>query len=111
MKLNSLAIVLSMLLLPVAYSVPTNKLLRTGDIKEVNSGLSSSSDVSSVPQLQTEFPSVSIHSYLKELYKNLTNPDQSLSSIEEMEVSTIRSYKNQAKRMYIDILLIAYMYN
>ena len=101
MTFNSLAVILSMLLLPAAYSVPTNKQQSIEDGNAVGMSRSSSNfDMTSeATQLQKQLSSLSIHRHLKELYINLTDPDQTLSSI-EMEVSTIQSYKNQVKCMY-----------
>ena len=103
MTLNSLAIVLSillMLLLAAAYSMPTNEQQRTGENKVTHkeaTDLESSLNFSTleVARLSTELAGLSIHSYLKELYSNLTYSDRLLLSNEEMEVSTVQSYKNQ----------------
>ena len=108
MSLNSLAAVLSILLillLTAAYSMPASKQQRTGGNKVTHkegTDLESSLNISTtseVSQLQTELASLSIHSYLKELYINLTYSNQLLLTNEEMEVSTVQSYKNQVKGM------------
>ena len=106
MTLNSLAIVLNtllMLLLTAAYSMPTNEQQRTGENKvthkeatDLESSLNfSTTSTLEVTRLPTELAGLSIHSYLKELYSNLTYSDRLLLSNEEMEVSTVQSYKNQ----------------
>ena len=106
MELNNLTVLLLMLFLTAAYSMPASKQQRTGENKVTHNkegtDLESSlnfSTTSEVAQLQTELASLSIHSYLKELYTNLTYSNQLLLSNEEMEVSTVQSYKNQVEGM------------
>lgn len=106
MMLNSLAVVLSiifMLLLAAAYSMPTNKQQRTGIAHKEGTDLESSLNFTTTSEsghLQTELDNLSIHSYLKELYINLTYSNQLLLNNEQMEVSTVQSYENQAKGMH-----------
>ena len=93
-----------MLFLAAAYSMPTNKQQATGgNIATHKEGsvrdLESTSVTTEGAQLQTELASVSIHSYLKELYINLTYSNRLLLSNEEMEVSKVRSYENQVNGM------------
>ena len=103
MTLCYLAATLSVLILlqTTAYSLSTsNKQKRTGEneitLTEADSGLSSDFNTPlEIIQLQTELASLSIHSYLKELYINLTNPFESSSSSKKMEVNAIHSYKNR----------------
>ena len=57
-----------------------------------------------VNQIQSELANLSIPSYLKDLYINLTyssGVSHSSSNHEETEVNTIQSYKNQAKSKLI----------
>ena len=110
MKLVNLTAVLSiilMLLLAAAYSMPTNKQQRTGENKVTpmegdDYDLDLTSTTTEGAQLQTELASLSIHSYLKELYINLTYSNRLLLSNEEMEVSTVQSYKNQVTGLKVD---------
>jgi len=71
--------------------------------RETDLSLSSNYDdntASEVSQFQTELANLSIPSYLKDLYINLTHSNgvarPSLNS-EEFKINTIQSYKNQAK--------------
>ena len=74
--------------------------------REANSQLSSNYDdntVSEIDQLQTEIANLSIPSYLKDLYINLTYPSgeaRSSSNNEDIRVNTIQSYKNQIKSKF-----------
>lgn len=108
MKLINLTVVLSvilMLFLAAAYSMPTNKQQRTGENRVTHkegTDLESTSTTTEDVQLQTELASLSIHSYLKELYINLTYSNRLLLSNEEIDVSTVQSYKNQVKGMKVD---------
>ena len=100
MTLSNLAAVLNVLILlqTTAYSLSTgNKQERTREndiaLTEANSGLSSDLNTPlDIAQLQTELASLSIHSYFKELYINLTSHVESSSST---KASAIYSYKSQ----------------
>ena len=62
---------------------------------------------SEVAQLKTELANLSIPSYLKDLYINLTYPNgvaRPSSSNQEIKVNTIQSYKNQAKSKSVKAL-------
>ena len=94
-----------MLLLTAAYSMSTNKQQRTG-ITHKGEGTDFESSLnftttSEGGQLRPELAGLSIHSYLKELYINLTYSNRLLLCNEEMEVSSVESYRNQVKRMYV----------
>ena len=107
-RLNGLAMILNLLLkmmyLAGARSLPS--MQRTGESwqmtrREVNS--ESPADVKTVSeatQFQTELANLSIPSYLKDIYMNLTYPNgvaRPSSNHEEMKANTIQSYINQAK--------------
>ena len=101
MTLSNLAAALNVLILlqTTAYSLSTSsKQERTEESKiavtEADSGLSSDfSTPLDIAHLQTELASLSIHSYFKELYINLTNPVESSNT----KARAIYSYKNQVK--------------
>jgi len=93
---SGLAVILALLQLAAARSLPSKQMARL----ENNPGnINTVSEVQGA-QLQTELANLSIPSYLKDLYINLTHPSgvahSSLYS-EEFKVNTIQSYKNQAK--------------
>ena len=88
-----------------ARSLPTVELIARENQKmtrreanpESSTGIST---VSEVTQLQRELDSLSIPSYLKDMYINLTYPDGAARPShdeEETEANTIQSYMNQAK--------------
>ena len=80
--------------LAAARSLPSKQIMET----RANSGNINTD--SEVAQLQTELANLSIPSYLKDLYINLTFPNgvaRSSSNPEDIKVNTIQSYKNQAK--------------
>ena len=96
--LGGLPMILNLLLLMVhliaARSLPS---IEGEDWTMTRREASSATDTS---QLQTELAELSIPSYLKDMYINLTLPNgvaRSSSNAEEMEVNTIQSYRNQAK--------------
>ena len=73
------------------------KMTRREANPESSTGIST---VSEVTQLQRELDSLSIPSYLKDMYVNLTYPDGAArpsNDEEETEANTIQSYMNQAK--------------
>ena len=102
MTLSILAAALNVLILlqTTAYSLSTSsKQERTQEneiaLTKADSGLSSDFNTPlDISQLQTELASLSIHSYFKELYINLTSHVESSSST---KASAIYSYKNQVK--------------
>ena len=80
--------------LAAARSLPSKQIMET----RANSGNINTD--SEVAQLQTELANLSIPSYLKDLYINLTFPNgvaRPSSNPEDIKVNTIQSYKNQAK--------------
>ena len=107
MTLSNFAVVLNVLILlqTTAYSLSTSsKQERTQEneiaLTKADSGLSSDFNTPlDISQLQTELASLSIHSYFKELYINLTSHVESSSSTSSssMKASAIYSYKNQVK--------------
>ena len=87
---------LLMIHLATARSLPSQQMIEMTNI-EANSG---NIDTDSATQLLTELDSLSIPSYLKDLYINLTYPSgvsHPSSNHEEIKVNTIQSYKNQVK--------------
>ena len=111
---DGLAMILNLLLMmvmhqaPGIYSLPSiqqeageNWKMTT---REANSESPANIDaVLEVNQLQSELANLSIPSYLKDLYINLTYPSgvsRPSSNDEETEVNTIQSYKNQAKSKF-----------
>ena len=109
-RANSLAVILNLLLmmhLAASHSLPRNQRVlvenQTVIRREASNSNSSirndDSPVSELTLLKTELANLSIPSYLKELYINLTFPNRMPSSLhnEEINFNTIQSYKNKAK--------------
>lgn len=112
MRLNDLVMILDLSLMMTvlmqlvgARSLPSiqptvranRKMARRGANPESSTSLNT---VSEVTQLQYELDSLSIPSYLKDMYLNLTYPDGAArpsDDEEETEANTIQSYMNQAK--------------
>ena len=97
-----------MVLLAAAHSLPSNqKTMEENRMvttrREANSEMPSNHDesiVSEITQFKTEIANLSIPSYLKDLYINLTYPNRVAhpsSKNDEIKVNTIQSYSNQAK--------------
>ena len=92
--MNSLIVIVDVLLMAyfaAARSLPSKQLMDMGENINIDS---------EVAQLQTELANLSIPSYLKDLYINLTYPNgvaRPSSNHEEIKINTIQSYKNQAK--------------
>lgn len=87
---------LLMMHLAAARSLPSQQMMEMTNI-ETNSG---NVNTDSAADYQTELESLSIPSYLKDLYTNLTYPNgvsRISSNPEEIKVNTIQSYKNQVK--------------
>lgn len=108
---SSLAVILNLLLmmhLATSCSLPRkqqmlveNQTVIRREASNSNSSIKNdNSPVSEFTQLKTELANLSIPSYLKELYINLTFPNGMPSSLlhnEEINFNTIQSYKNKAK--------------
>ena len=91
-----IADLLLMMHLAAARSLPSQQIMEMTNI-ETNSG---NINTDSAADYQTELESLSIPSYLKDLYTNLTYPNgvsRTSSNPEEIKVNTIQSYKNQVK--------------
>ena len=107
---SNLVMILNLLLMmATAHSLPPRKQQMLGEKQTVIRREASSLDLSSnmnenmvskLAHLKTELANLSIPSYLKELYINLTYPDGVLSSLsndEVIKVNTVQSYKSKAK--------------
>lgn len=84
--------------LTAARSVPEGKVTITRREANLESDYDENT-VSEITQLQTELANLSIPSYLKQLYINLTYPNEEAhlsSNLEGPKVNTIVSYKNKA---------------
>ena len=99
-------ILLMMMHLAAGRSLPTkreNWIVTTHRDANVESSSNDNDNmVSEIAELQTQLANLSIPSYLKDLYVNLTYPNgeaRSSSNNEEIKVNTILSYKNNAKSM------------
>lgn len=93
---------LIMIYLTGAHSMPLmqQKIRRNQEVtpREANSDPSTNFDSTSEAQFQTELVNLSIPSYLKDVYYNLTYPNGATRpSSKHEETNTIQSYKNQAK--------------
>ena len=92
--MSGLIVILLMIHLAAARSLPRKQTM------EVPAGSRNTNTESEVDQLQTELANLSIPSYLKDLYINLTYPNgeaRPASNHENIKVNTIQSYKNQVK--------------
>ena len=110
-KINCLTMTLSLLMmiyLAAARSLPSKQQMMEENWmvttrREANSQSFSNHDdktVSEIDQLQTEIANLSIPSYLKDLYINLTYPNgvaHPSSNNNEIKVNTIQSYRNKVK--------------
>ena len=108
---SSLAVILNLLLmmhLATSGSLPRkqrmlveNQTVIRREASNSNSSIKNdNSPVSEFTRLKTELANLSIPSYLKELYINLTFPNGMPSSLlhnEEINFNTIQSYNNKAK--------------
>ena len=108
---SSLAVILNLLLmmhLATSGSLPRkqrmlveNQTVIRREASNSNSSIKNdNSPVSEFTRLKTELANLSIPSYLKELYINLTFPIVMPSSLlhnEEINFNTIQSYNNKAK--------------
>lgn len=102
---DGLAMILNLLLMMAMHqagahslpSIPQGEGNRKMTSREANS--ESPASINEVNQLESELANLSIPSYLKDLYLNLTYPSgvSRTSNHEETVVNTIQSYKNQAK--------------
>ena len=102
---DGLAMILNLLLMMAIHqagahslpSIPQGEGNQKMTSKEANS--ESPASINEVNQLESELANLSIPSYLKDLYLNLTYPSgvSRTSNHEETVVNTIQSYKNQAK--------------
>lgn len=112
MTLNLLLMIIMMIMKAKARSVAD--MMKSGGEnqrmtrREINPESSANiSPISEVTQLQTELANLSIPSYLKELYINLTYHNGAAHASpnhEEIRVNTIQSYANQAKSKLSQIL-------
>lgn len=102
--LRNSAMILNLLMvthLAAARSLP--KMMRENWMitrREANSGSSSYYNDDTISELQTTLANLSIPSYLKVLYINLTYPNgvaHPLSNQGEIKINTIQSYKNKAE--------------
>lgn len=90
---------LLMMYLVAARSLPSQQMMEMNNIE---------ANINTDTELQTELANLSIPSYLKDLYINLTYPNgvaRPSSNHEEITVNTIQSYKNKAKSKCINFML------
>ena len=110
LTVSSLAVILNLLLmtyLAVAHSLPVQQEMMGANMmvirREASPGSSSNyngNTISEVTQLQTDLANISIPSYLKALYINLTYPNRVAhpsSNYGNAKINTIQSYKNKAE--------------
>ena len=101
------AVILNLLLvtyLATARSLPLKQKM-TGENRmvtrrEANSGSSSNYNENTILELQINLANLSIPSYLKALYINLTSPNgvaRPSSNQGDIKINTIQSYKNKAE--------------
>jgi len=99
---NSLAMALNLTLM-MMHLVAARSLPRSEQMIEdymMKHRETKSATISGVTQFQTELAELSLPSYLKDMYINLTFPNgvaRSSSNLEEIKANTIQSYKSQAK--------------
>ena len=100
--------VLLMICLVAARSVPSRQMMT--DIGANSGSINTDSEVA---ELKSKLANLSIPSYMKDLYINLTYPNgvaRPSSNSEDIKVNTVQSYKNQAKSK-LNLYWATMMYN
>lgn len=89
---------LLMMCLAAARSLPYKQVMRMSNTDRDSGNVNT--DSAGVAQLQSELADLSIPSYLKDLYINLTYPNgvaRPPINHKETRINTVQTYKNQAK--------------
>lgn len=99
------SIALLVLQLAAVFSLPSSKQHGTHRpmTGEVNRNTTHKDANLEAARLQTKQADLSIHSYVKDLYANLTSDTGLSSSHEEIEFDAIYAYENQAKCMQVTL--------